>query len=406
LFPGFICDVPNAFNQKGDVEVNFNRTFEFICPTKIIFEVGGAERLGEKLKAQGWKKAFIVADKGVVESGVVQKIISGFDETGISYIVFSDFEANPRITSIESGSIVFKENKCDVLVGVGGGSSMDAAKALAILVTNPGPLQDYEGPDKIINPVPQIIAIPTTAGTGTEVNGSTVLTDHERKYKLSIRSTYLYPTMALLDPSLLCSLPPKVIAATGMDALIHAIESYISLGASPITEQLALASIGSIADNLRLFYANPGNLEAAGSMLLASTMAAMSFGNARLGCIHALAHSLGGLYNLPHGVTCTVLLPHAMEHNLISDPDKFSKIASVMGEEIVGLSRIDAAKRSISAVKKLISDLELPVHFRELSVKEEDVPQIVENAIKTGIHLSSPRNISDEGLETIIRASL
>ncbi|NNK96577.1 MAG: iron-containing alcohol dehydrogenase [Desulfobacterales bacterium] len=386
--------------------MNINRTFEFVCPTKIIFEVGGAERLGLKLTALGWKNVFLVADKGVVASGVVEKITSGFDETGISCVIFSDFETNPTITSIIAGSKVFKENKSDVLVGVGGGSSMDAAKALAILATNSGPLQDYEGPNKIPNPVPPIIAIPTTAGTGAEVNGSSVLTDDERKYKLSIRSTYLYPTIALLDPSLLRSLPPKVIAATGMDALIHALESYISLGASPITEQLALASIGSIADNIRLFYANPDNLEAAGNMLLASTMAAMSFGNARLGCIHALAHSLGGLYNLPHGVTCTVLLPHAMEHNLISDPDKFSKIASVMGENIVGLSRIDAAKHSISAVKKLISDLELPTQFRELSVREEDVPQIVENAIKTGIHLTSPRNISSEGLESIIRASL
>ena len=386
--------------------MNINRTFEFVCPTKIIFEVGGAKRLGLKLTAQGWKNVFIVADKGVVASGVVEKITSGLDETGISCVIFSDFEANPTITSIITGSKVFKENKCDVLVGVGGGSSMDAAKALAILATNSGPLQDYEGPNKIPNPVPPIIAIPTTAGTGAEVNGSSVLTDDERKYKLSIRSRYLYPTIALLDSSLLQSLPPKVIAATGMDALIHAIESYISLGASPITEQLALASIGSIAENIRLFYANPDNLEAASSMLLASTMAAMSFGNARLGCIHALAHSLGGFYNLPHGVTCTILLPHAMEHNLISDPDKFSKIASVMGENIVGLSRIDAAKHSISAVKKLISDLELPTQLRELSVREEDVPQIVENAIKTGIHLTSPRNISIDGLESIIRASL
>ncbi len=386
--------------------MSFIKTFEFLCPSKIIFEVGGAEKLGKKLKAQGWNNAFIAADKGIVESGLVEKIVSTFEQEGMKYIVFSDFEANPTVQAIERGSQEFKSNKCDVLIGLGGGSSMDTAKGIAILATNPGPLQDYEGPEKVPNPVPPIVAVPTTAGTGSEVTASTVLSDHARKYKLSIRSAHLTPVIALLDPSLLCSLPPKMIASTGMDALVHAIESYISTVASPITEQLSLASIRTIAENIRLFYANPENIEAAGNMLLASTMAGMSFANARLGSIHALAHSLGGIYNMPHGLACTVLLSHAIEYNLISNPKKISEIASAMGANINGLNHMEAAKLAISEIEMLITSLDLPINFKELSVKKEDVSQIVESALKTGIHVSSPRKIDREGLETILRAAL
>jgi alcohol dehydrogenase class IV len=383
-----------------------NQPFEFFCPTKIIFEAGGAQKLGKTLKAQGWNNAFITADKGIVESGLVEKIVSTFKQEGMKYIVFSDFEANPTVQAIEKGSSVFKESECDVLIGIGGGSSMDTAKGIAILATNPGPLQDYEGPDKVPNPVPPIVAVPTTAGTGAEVTASTVLSDHARKYKLSIRSGHLIPVIALLDPSLLSSLPPKMIAATGMDALVHAIEAYISIWASPITEQLSLASIRTIAENLRLFYANPENIEAAGNMLIASTLAGMAFANARVGCIHALAHSLGGFYNMPHGLACTVLLSHAIEYNLISNPKKISNIASAMGADVKGLSPMEAAKLAVTEIEVLITSIDLPINFKELSVRKEDVPQIVEGALKTGIHVSSPRKIDREGLETILRAAL
>jgi len=386
--------------------MTLNKNFEFLCPSKIIFEAGGAQKLGEKLKAQGWNNVFITADKGIVESGLVEKIVSTFEQDVLKYIVFSDFEANPSVQAIEKGSKVFKESECDVLIGIGGGSSMDTAKGIAILATNPGPLQDYEGPDKIPNPVPPIVAVPTTAGTGAEVTASTVLSDHARKYKLSIRSDHLIPVIALLDPSLLSSLPPKMIAATGMDALVHAIEAYISIWASPVTDQLAVASIKTIAENIRLFYANPENIEAAGNMLLASTMAGMSFANARVGCVHALAHSLGGFYNMPHGLACSTLLAPAIEYNLISNPKKISNIASAMGADVKGLNHMEAAKIAVSEIEKLVTSLNLPTNFKELSVKKEDVPKIVESALKTGIHVSSPRKMDREGLETILMAVL
>lgn len=384
--------------------MNFQTSFQFLCPTKLVFEVGGAEILGEKLKAEGWKNAFITADKGILDSGLVKKITGTFEQNGMRHTVFSDFDANPTTRSIEKGSDIFKQSDCDVLVGIGGGSSMDTAKGIAILATNAGPLQAYEGADKIPNPVPPVVAVPTTAGTGAEVTASTVLTDRERKYKLSIRSNHLIPVVALLDPLVLCSLPPKVIASTGMDAFVHAVEAYISLWSSPVTDQMAMAAIRSITENIRPFYANPDNINAAGNMLLASTMAGMSFANARVGCIHALAHALGGFYNLPHGLACAVLLSPAIEYMLISDPDKISNIASAMGADVNGLNALEAAEQAVSEIEKLITSLDLPTNFKAFSVKEEDIPRIVESALKTGIHVSSPRKIDGEGLETILRA--
>jgi len=386
--------------------MSLHKSFAFHSPTKIVFEVGVAEKLGEKLRAEGWGNAFITADLGIVNSGLLEKIVGSLEHSGLSYTVFSDFEANPTIQAIEKGSEAFKQSDCDVLVGIGGGSSMDTAKGVSILTTNPGPLQEYEGPDKVPNAVTPIIAVPTTAGTGAEVTATTVLTDHDRKYKLSIRSPHLIPVVALLDPCLLCSLPPKVIAATGMDALVHAVESYISLGASPLTDQLAMAAIRTIAENIRLFYANPENIEAAGNMLLASTMAGMSFTNARLGCVHALAHALGGFYNIPHGLACAVLLSRAIAYNLISNPVKIAQIASGMGADVHGLNRMEAARLAVSEIEMLTTHLDLPTHLQELSVRKEDIPLLVESALKTGIHASSPRKIGREGLEIILRAAL
>ncbi|MBT4087045.1 MAG: iron-containing alcohol dehydrogenase, partial [Deltaproteobacteria bacterium] len=255
------------------------KVFEFLYSGKIVFEVGGISSLGERIKKLGGKKVFISIDKGILNSKSIAEGIASIEKEGLQYTIFSDIEPNPSIEIAEKGSRIFLENQCDFLVGIGGGSSIDTAKAIGILTTNPGPLTQYEGPDKVSNPVPAIIAIPTTAGTGTEVTGSTVLTDPVRKYKLSIRSDFLLPRIALLDPSLLCSLPTAVIASTGMDALVHAIESFISVGASPISDGLALEAIRLCGENLRNFYANPDNLEAASNMMLASTLAGVSFAN-------------------------------------------------------------------------------------------------------------------------------
>ncbi len=383
-----------------------NKIFEFLVPGKVRFELGGSNKIGEEIKALGGKNVFISTDKGVLSSNLINGMIASLEKEGLKYTIYDEIEPNPSIEIVEKGIGVFDEKKCDFLVGVGGGSSMDTAKAVGILTANPEPLKQYEGANKVPNPVLPIIAIPTTAGTGSEVNGSTVLTDKSRKYKLSIRSTFLVPSIAILDPSLLRSLPQGVIAQTGMDALVHAIESYVSIMASPITEGLALESIKLVAENLRAFYANPENIEAASKMLVASTMAGISFANARLGYIHAIAHALGGYYNTAHGLTCAVLLPYAMEYSLISNPEKFARIAQVMGEKTGGLPSMESAKKAVEAVKALSKDVDLPQDLKQLGVKAEDIPQIAKNAVETGIQLSTPRKIDLRGIEDTLKAAL
>ncbi|MGD9123668.1 MAG: iron-containing alcohol dehydrogenase, partial [Desulfarculaceae bacterium] len=348
------------------------KVFDFSIPVKVHFEVGGAKKIGSAIKAVGGSNVLIVTDKGVAGAGLHQVITSSLEKEGLSYSVFDKIEANPSTETVEKGHALFKEKGCDVVVGIGGGSPIDAAKAIALLTANPLPLAQYEGPDKVPNPVAPIFAVPTTAGTGSEINGSTVLTDRARKYKMSIRSSHLVPELALLDPALLCSLPPIVVAPTGMDALVHAIEAYVSVISSPATDGLAIEAIRLVGQNLRAFYASPDSLEAASNMLMASAMACMSFSNARLGVIHAIAHVLGGRYNIAHGVACAVLLPHAMEYSLIGAAEKFGRIAVALGEPTKGLTKMQKAKTSVEAVKKLMNDIDMPLGLAELGTKEED----------------------------------
>ena len=381
------------------------RIFGFSIPVNVHFEVGGAGKIAKILDSLQAKNALLVTDKGIAGSGSLSSITGSLEKAGLSYLIFDEVEPNPSMETAERASSIINENNCDVVVGVGGGSSIDAAKAAAVLTSNPGPLTQYEGPDKIPNPVLPIIAVPTTAGTGSEINGSTVITDKVRKYKMSIRSQFLVPKMALLDPSLMRSLPQNVIASTGMDALVHAVESYISLGATPMTEALALRSIELISENIRAFYANPDNLEAAGNMLIASSMASMSFSNARLGVIHAIAHALGGYYNIPHGLACAVLLPPAMEFSLIAVPEKLAKIATIMGGCAEYSSPLAAAEKSIGLIRELMRQLDLPENLEQFGVNEAEIPAIAKNAVATGIHLSTPRRVDLECIERIMKAA-
>ena len=354
----------------------------------------------------GGRNVLIVTDKGVRNAGLLDGIAESVSKEGLQYAVFDRVEPNPTVEVMEDGFSALEDCKGDCIVGVGGGSAIDTAKAIGALSANPKPIQQYEGPDKLPNPILPLIAVPTTTGTGSEVTGASVVTDTSRKYKISVRSPYLVPKIAVLDPSLVCTLPQRVIAETGMDALVHAIESFISLGASPITEGLALEAMKLIGDNLRAFYSNPGNMDAAGKMLTASTMAAMSFANARLGCVHAMAHTLGGHYNIAHGVACAVLLPHAMDHSLIAVPEKYIRIAEALGEKTQGLPLMDGAANAIEAVVKLSVDIGIPENLEQLGVKEDGIEQMSKDAVQSGIHMTTPRRIDLEGIEAMFRNAL
>lgn len=382
------------------------RTFDFLGPGKIHFKPGGSKSTGPMVRSLGGKNVFLATDKGVKNANLLDGIISSLKAEGINFTVFDEIEANPSLETVEKGFDLFKQHNCDFLVGFGGGSPIDTAKAIGVLTTNNPPIKQYEGADKVKNPVVPILAVPTTAGTGSEVTGVSVITDKSRNHKMSIRSPFLVPRIALLDPTLLCSLPTHTIASTGMDALVHAVESFISTNAFPITEGLALESMKLIADNLRAFYANPDNLEAAGSMILASCMAGISFANARLGVVHAVAHVLGGYYNIPHGLACAVLLPHAMQYSLIANPQKYIRIAAAFGEMTDTLPLIKAAQRAVDAVKALSRDIGIPESLGQLGAKPDKVPQMAQAAIDSGIHLTTPRKIDLAGIESMLKDAL
>lgn len=382
------------------------KVFDFSIPVRVHFEVGGAQKIGNEIRAIGGANVLITTDKGVVGAGLLETIGKYLKNEGLTYSVFDEVEANPSTETVEKGYGLLKEKGCDLIVGIGGGSPIDAAKAIALLTANPAPLAQYEGPDKVPNPVVPVIAIPTTAGTGSEINGSTVLTDRARGYKMSIRSPYLIPKLALLDPALLRSLPPRVVAPTGMDALVHAIESFISRGSSPASEGLAIEAIRLVAQNLRAFYADPSNIEAASNMLMASAMACMSFSNARLGVIHGIAHVLGGRYNIAHGVACAILLPHAMDFCLIGAIDKFARVAEAMGEPTAGMTKMQMALASVEAVRKLMKDIDMPESLAQLGAREDDLDEIAKDALSSGMHLTTPRKTDLEAITAITRKAM
>ena len=269
-----------------------------------------------------------------------------------------------------------------------------------------GSICEFEGVDKFKNaPVP-MFAVPTTAGTGSEVTFGAVLTDTSRNYKFLVYGSRLAPRVAFLDPIMVVSAPPSVMVCTGMDALTHAIESYISLRATPQTEALAIHAIRLISANLRQAVANSQNLKAVGNMLLAANLAGIAFGNSRLGIVHAMALPLGAFFHIPHGIANTILLPHGLEFNLIAAPQKYVEIATAMGEPLVGLSRMEAANKSIEAVRKLADDIGAPDSLKSVGVSEDKIPQMAEDAMKSSHIPANPRKITKEDVRQLYREAL
>ena len=377
------------------------KAFLFSSPGKIVFEPNGIQRISEELKDLGAKKPLLVTDPGVKTSGIMGRATDSMEKAKIPFAVFDEVEANPSIETVEKGLGIFKKEVCDSLVALGGGSAMDAAKAIGVMSTNPDPLRKYEGPNKVAIPLPPLIAIPTTAGTGSEVTGAFVITDRIRKYKFSVRSPFLIPKVALLDPTLLITLPPAVLAATGMDVLTHSYETFVSPVTNPMSQALAYDSMRLVAQYLRRFYANPENLEAASYMILASTMAGVAFFNGRVGVVHAMAHPLGGRFNTPHGLANAILLPHCMEFTRMAVPDLFVRIAEAFGKNTRGMSVEDASKLAVEAVRELMKDIHIPKGLQEVGVTREAFPQMAQDAVESGIHVTTPRKITYEAMVSL-----
>ncbi|GAE25966.1 alcohol dehydrogenase [Halalkalibacter wakoensis JCM 9140] len=382
----------------------FDKSFRYEIPTAIEFGSGSIKTLPQHVRGFGGTKVLIVCDPGVLHAGVVAKLEEPLKAAGIPYEVFSEIEADPAIQSVDKGLHLGKENNCDVVVGVGGGSSLDTAKAIGLMLNNPGHIRDYVGLNLVPNPSVPVIAVPTTAGTGSEITIWSVLSDKQAKVKLSVGSVYNCPNLAIADPELTVSLPPHITAATGMDALTHAMESYVNKATQPISEGLSVQSMKMISENLRLAVVQGENLEARSNMLLASLIAAMAFNSTRLGLAHALAIPLGAHFKIPHGTVNAILLPEVMKFNVIGNPKKFAEIAAIFGVNTYNLTEREAAEKSVEAIRQLNHDVGITQTLSDFGVKEEHLDQIVEEAMLSGNVPVNPRKPTLEDLKNICRA--
>ena len=342
------------------------KSYRHLSPGKIIFGAGSLAELPGELDDK--IKYLLAVDQGLSASGMVGRVSDILDSGGITHFVFDRITPDPPTALVESAAALARENDCGGIIALGGGSSIDTAKAAAVLLSAPGGLTEY-GYGKIVQePLIPLAAIPTTAGTGSEATRVSVITDEKANVKMAIRGPHLAPALVILDPDLLATLPPKLAAETGADALSHAIEAYVSTAATPITDVLALDAIEMIARNLAPFAANPADQAAAGQMLLASCLAGQAFSNATVGLVHSLGEPLGAYFHVSHGLAMTLYLPAVMEFNRPAVPAKFAEIARALGEDLTGLDVEEASGRSVEAVKKMWRRVGLPLTFAEAGI--------------------------------------
>jgi alcohol dehydrogenase class IV len=386
--------------------MQLNSTFRYEIPTVVEFGNGSIKKLADHVKDLGGTKVLIVADPGVVQAGVVNHLTEPLQEAHIPFVIFSEIEADPEIGSVTKGTELAKAEGCDLVVGVGGGSSLDTSKAIGVMLTNPGHIRDYVGINKVLHQAAPVIAVPTTAGTGSEMTIWSVLSDKKEKIKLSVGSAFNCPTLALCDPELTISLPPHITAATGMDALTHALESYVNKATHPISEGMSVQAMKMIARSLRLAVVQGENLQARHDMLLASLIAAMAFNSTRLGLAHALALPLGAHFKIPHGTVNAILLPEVMQFNVIGNVAKYAEIAAIFGEKVDRLSAREAAERSVVAVRQLKHDVGITQTLSDYGLQEEHLDMIVKEAMLSGNVPVNPRKPSLEDLKSICRAAM
>jgi len=357
------------------------KTFSFTGARKIVFGKGSFASLPEHLAELKVSRPLIVLDRNLAETGFRERVAGLLGQAKIGSVIYDKTLPEPPLELADEGTNLARKKKCDGVVGIGGGSAMDLAKTVAVLATNAGKAEDYLGLDRIPGPGLPKIMVPTTAGTGSEVTFTSVFIRKKLKKKEGMNSPYLYPELALLDPELTLTLPPHPTAATGIDALCHAIESYTSINASPMSEMISLEAIRLISDNLRTAVHDGGNVEAREAMLLGSLYAGMGLANAGVTAVHSLSYPLGGKYGVSHGLANTIMLPRVMAFNLPGALEKFVDIAEVMGEIVDDLSLREAAWLAVEAVESLIEDCGVMTTLEELKIPESDFPELAKAAM-------------------------
>jgi alcohol dehydrogenase len=373
---------------------------------RIVFGPGSVEALGEEIRRLGGGRVLVVTDPGLKKAGVVDQVTSVLEKAKLEFSVFADVEPDPKIEVALACTAAAKSIGPDTIVGLGGGSSLDIAKVTSVMITNDGPIEKYFGMELVPKPGVPLILIPTTAGTGSEMTSICVLSDTKNQVKKGIVSEHMYARTALLDPRLTVALPPRVTAMTGMDALVHAIESFVGRLGTVFTDTLNLKAIQLVAANLRSAYAQGENLEARENMLYASAMAGMAFSNTQTGLAHAIALAIGGRHHLPHGLLTAFIIPWVMEYNLIANPAKFVQIAEAFGEKTDALPQIEAARLSVKAVKSLLDDVGISYKLRDYGVPREQFADIArDTAGAQRFMLNNPRAVTDADVINLLESN-
>lgn len=385
--------------------------FNFSIPTEVIFGMDSVKyKLPGTVKDLQKSKVFVATDLGLLHTGIIDSITSVLNDNDIETVVFSDVEPNPHAETVMKGAEIYKQQSCDMILAIGGGSPMDFGKAVSAIVAHEGHILDYRRGQKLLRQeVPLLIAIPTTVGTGSEVTPVSVITDHQAGRKYVIASPMLAPKVAFIDPSLTTSLPRHVVSATGVDALVHAIESYTSLKANPITDGLALEAIKMIKENLPASYAHPDNLEARAQIHLASTMAGISFGMAGVALVHSCSHPMSALYQVPHGLANAIFLPHVIEHNVIANYEKYASIARVFEPSLALENDRNAARELVQLLKEFNKALDIPEDFSYLMLEftDEMVDRLSKDAMNDlGTIPNNPRKAEEEDIRQIYKKVL
>lgn len=381
---------------------------EFIMPAHMVVGSQALEQVGALCQKRGWKKALIVSDKIMASLGLVAKVEALLKESGIGSAAYTGVNTEPVVEYVQEGLNLYRAEGCDFVVSIGGGSPIDTAKAIAVLVTNPGSIEQYKGIGKISTPGVPMVAIPTTAGTGSEATVYTVITDQKTDVKMLIGSPYLMPTIAVVDPMLTVSSPPGVTAATGVDALVHAIEAYVSVKRQPMTDIFCLSAIELISQNIRQAWSNGNNIEAREKMMLGAMQAGIAFSNSSVALVHGMSRPIGAYFHIAHGVSNAALLAVVTEFSLVGDPQRYADVAAAMGEPVDGLSLMEAADRSVTAIRRLVRDIRIP-SLQQLGVDRARLmdlaPVMADAAIDSGSPANNPRKPSkQEIIELYARA--
>lgn len=379
--------------------------FAFSLAPRILYKAGLINEMSHEIARLGVTRALIVTDQGMRHSGLLDQVLAGLAGAVEVVGIFDTVPTNSSVQVVENAAALATERGADLLIALGGGSPIDTAKCMRILIRHGGQLLDYQGYNVLTERLVPLVAIPTTAGTGSEVTPFAVIRDADQHLKLTFASPFLAPDLALLDPVLTRTLPPQLTAATGMDTLTHAIETFVSSDNNPISDSLALQAIDMVGTHLRDATYTGDDLDARGQMLLASCMAGIAFSNSFLGIVHAMAHAVGGMFEVHHGTANAILLPHGMLFNSVVVPNRYGRIARALGVNAGGRSETEVIADGIAAVRNLILDCGLPVRLRDVDAPHESLPALAEAALSDAAIFTNPRSTSREDLLALFEAA-